>query len=131
MSPAMRLRFWGCANGLNRSCQQNEKSLARSLAGDPPKNGEAAAEPLNDVPEPQVQATLHHAQAKIDTYRNRLPDIARKSPSQQEQNRHLWGSAMMNALADLGMPVQAVHSSPQGSLTARSATAPSTASPSG
>ena len=39
--PVTRLRFHGCANALNRSCQQNERMLARRLACDLP----AAAPP--------------------------------------------------------------------------------------
>ncbi len=51
MSAAMRLRHRGCANNLNRSCQQNEQILAKRLSLDPPAATEPTAEPLNDVPE--------------------------------------------------------------------------------
>jgi hypothetical protein len=112
MSPSMRLRFRSCANGLNRSCQQNEKSLARRLARDVPEAAEPAIEPVNDLPEAGVQDILQQVQSKIDSHRNRLsgsrpPTGPKVLPAaQQEANKKLWGSAMMDALAEMGMPVQ-------------------------
>jgi hypothetical protein len=118
LSATLRLRFRGCANGLNRSCQQNEKSLAKRLACDPAEAsepaGEPPAEPVNDVPQAQVQQTLQQTRTKIDTTRNRLsgarPATAPHSApeSRTEQNKRAWGGAMMDALAELGMPVQPV-----------------------
>ncbi len=118
MSPAMRLRYRGCANGLNRSCQQNEKSLAKRLSCDLPVGVETPGEPLDDVPEPQVHAAIQQAQAKIDTDRDCLTGslrpaaesqqapASRPHSNKQERDKQVWGSAMMNALADMGMPVQ-------------------------
>jgi hypothetical protein len=65
----MRLRYRGSANGLNRSCQQNEKALAKLLTCD-------AAEPANDIAEEDLQEALRQAKARIDTTRNRLSNPA-------------------------------------------------------
>ncbi len=50
MSPAMRLRYRGCANGLSRSSQQNEHALQQRLCTDPvvPEH----AEPAHTAPAP-------------------------------------------------------------------------------
>jgi hypothetical protein len=68
MSPALRLRYRGCANSLNRACQQNEKALARLRACDVP----AAPEPRDDLSEDHLQEALLQAKARIDATRNRL-----------------------------------------------------------
>lgn len=68
MSSSMRVRYRGCANGLNRSGQQNEKTLALRLACDLP----TAKVPVNDISDATAQAAAQQAQAKIDSYRNRL-----------------------------------------------------------
>jgi hypothetical protein len=108
LSPSMRLRFRGCANGLNRSCQQNEKNLAKRLACDLPQDSEPGAEPANDMPQARVQETLQHAQAKIDTTRNRLSGARPATTphpipaSREDSHKRAWGSAMMDALAELG-----------------------------
>ena len=68
MSPSMRVRYRGCANGLNRSSQQHEKTLALRLACDLP----TAVDPVNDVSDAAAQEAAQQAQAKIDSYRNRL-----------------------------------------------------------
>ncbi|WP_428485234.1 hypothetical protein [Rhodopila sp.] len=110
MSPTLRLRFRGCANGLNRSCQQNEKALARRLTCDIPNVAAAEAEPLNDVPDPAVEEAIQQASAKIETYRNRLSGARPATvphaiaPSQQDANPRPWGSAIMQALAETQTP---------------------------
>jgi hypothetical protein len=119
ISPSMRLRNRGCANNLNRSGQQNEQTLAKRLASDLPNAPEPAAEPLNDVPEAEFEQALQHAQAQIATYRDRrsaarpglLPTRAR-APAEEAENNRLWGSAMMNILSEMGMPVQPAPASP-------------------
>jgi hypothetical protein len=68
MSPSLRLRYRSCANGLNRSSQQNEKTLAVRLACDLHE----IAEPVNDVSDATAQEAVQQAQATIDTTRNRL-----------------------------------------------------------
>jgi hypothetical protein len=67
MSPAMRLRFRACANSLNRSGQQTEKALTKSLACDGPD--EPSAEEINE--------TLRQVQARIEATRNSLSNPAK------------------------------------------------------
>ena len=112
MSPSMRLRFRGCANNLNRNGQKTEQILIKRLTCDIPKPTDLTAEPINDIPEAQVEETLRQTQAKIDTARNHLP-TARPAhtpqpppQAQADQNKRLWGSAMMDTLAEMGMPVR-------------------------
>jgi hypothetical protein len=109
LSPSMRLRYRGCANGLNRSTLQNEKALDRRLACEPPS--ESPPEPTNDTPDHQVQATLDQAQAKIDLARNRLATprptsstTLAQAPNLPERNKQLWASAMMDTLQQMGVP---------------------------
>jgi hypothetical protein len=116
MSPSMRLRYRGCANNLNRSCQKTEQILAIRLAGEDTDAARSPAETAADLPETRVQEAIQDVQATIDANRNRLsgarasiPGPRRIPPSQQE-NKRLWGGAMMNALAQMGMPVQPVPS---------------------
>lgn len=110
MSPSMRVRYQGCANSLSRTSQQNEKTLAYRLAGDVPARAEPKAEPINDVPDVKVQETLEQARSDIATFRERLtgarPAALAPANSKQNENNRLWGTAMMNILAEMGMPVQ-------------------------
>ncbi|MDR3531892.1 MAG: hypothetical protein P4L90_15260 [Rhodopila sp.] len=111
MSPSMKLRYRGCANSLNRSCQQNEKTLAKRLACDLP-DAAPAAEPADDISEAEVQEVLQQTRAKIETYRNRLSGARPATgphaipASQPERHNRLWSGAMMDALAGTGAPVQ-------------------------
>ena len=116
MSPSMRLRYRGCANNLNRNGQKTEQTLMKRLAREVPKPTDLTVEPVNDMPEAQVEETLRQTQAKIDTARDRLsgtrpapspqPRPPQPQQSQAEQNKRLWGSAMMDTLAEMGMPVR-------------------------
>jgi hypothetical protein len=106
MSMSMRIRFRGCANGLNRSTIQLEKALDRRLACDVPTAPELMREPINDVPDAQVQATIEQAQAKIDTTRNHLSSA--RPASQEERNKQLWAGAMVDTLKQMGITVQTV-----------------------
>ncbi len=111
MSPTMRLRFRGCANSLSRSGQQNDKSLATRLGCDQPEAVNLIHELADDVPDAQIQETIQQARATIDTRRNRLaaapavasPPSSPPSSSQKESNKRLWGAAMAQVLADMGM----------------------------
>ena len=111
MSPSMRLRFRGCANNLNRSSQKTEQTLAKRLVCDGP-GATAEQDPINDMPEQAAEEILQQTQSQIDTYRNRAagnrpaPGAQPKPQSQEEQNKRLWGAAMMDTLAQMGMPVQ-------------------------
>jgi hypothetical protein len=110
LSPSLRLRYRGCANNLNRSCQQNEKTLARRMAADAV---EPTEEPVKDLPDAEFHEAIQHAEANIAAYRN-CPGGNRSpgSPSltlrvsQGDKNNRLWGSAMMSILTEIGMPVQ-------------------------
>lgn len=118
MSPSMCLRHGSCANGLNRSGQQREKALAARLACQHPDAVEPEAEPVNDVPAIQVQASIEQTQTAIDTSRTRLAGVRPvvpsppKAASKQDRNKKLWGEAMINALAQMGMPVVVAPASP-------------------
>jgi hypothetical protein len=72
MSHELRMRYRMCANALDRSSQQIEARLTKSLACDLPAPAEAEADPVNDMPDAEVEAALQHARAQIETYRNRL-----------------------------------------------------------
>jgi hypothetical protein len=97
MSGALRLRHRNCASSLNRASQQSEKLLIKSLACDAP--GATTAAPIKDIPNAEVELRLQHAQAQIDTTRNRLT-----SPAPQHPNQRQKGSAVFNAIADSLQP---------------------------
>jgi hypothetical protein len=111
LSPSMKTRLRGCANGLNRAAQQNRKALGLRPAGDPPGIEEPAADPISDIPEQDVQAAMRPAGASIDDCRNRLSGVRTSSGvhavpvTKEERNKRLWGGAMIQVLADMGMPV--------------------------
>jgi hypothetical protein len=71
MPPELRMRHRSCANALNRSCQQIETRLAKSLACDVPVPPDAETDPTNDMSDAEVEAALQYAKAHIETYRNR------------------------------------------------------------
>ncbi len=109
MSPSLRLRFRGCANNLNRSGQKTEQTLLKRLACDAPAATEQ--EPINDLPEAQAEELLQQTQATIDTYRTRLsgnrPAHSPQPPAHdpKRDNKRLWSKAMMDTMAEMGMPV--------------------------
>jgi len=112
LSPSLRLRHRSCANNLNRSCQQNERMLANRLARPAPEAPHPGQEPLNDVPDPEFHAAIQQAEASIASHRNRLAPQSPRLPSrplppaEKAQNDRLWAAAMINILAEMGMPVQ-------------------------
>jgi hypothetical protein len=120
MSLSMRLRYRGCANGLDRSCKHHETALDRRLAGDPPMAEESAPEPVNDLPDADAQRMIEAAQAAIASHRSRLapehsathahpsPATGLTGPAQEWRNMKLSADAMMNALKQMGVPVDAV-----------------------
>ena len=59
LSPSLQLRFRGCANNLNRSAQQAEKTLAARLKCDLP------AEPLNDTTDTETREVLRRIDTRI------------------------------------------------------------------
>ena len=50
LSTSMRLRLRGCANGLNRSVQQNEQALAARIAHDEAMTDPLASEAMDRMP---------------------------------------------------------------------------------
>jgi hypothetical protein len=112
MSHSMRLRFHGCANTLSRSSQKHEQMLAKRLACTGPETGGPTANPIEDIDERAVDEAIRDAQAKITSYHNRLsgarPATAAQPQrlSEQERSKRIWGGAMMNVLAEMGMPVE-------------------------
>jgi hypothetical protein len=100
MSPSMRLRYRGCANGLNRSTLRTEKALDERLAYDPPTIPETIPEPVNDVPDADLETAMEHARAAIDAHRNRVsssrPDTSNNPP---------WAAAMIDTMTQMGLPV--------------------------
>jgi hypothetical protein len=71
LSPSMGLRYRGCANNLNRSCQQNEQILAKRLACDLPLPPLPTDEPIDDLPDPDFHKAIEQAEASIESYRDR------------------------------------------------------------
>jgi hypothetical protein len=113
MSASMRLRYKGCANNLSRNGQKTEQILASRLACELGEATQPPAEPYDDLPDPQFEQAMAQAEANIEAYRKRAPSAhpsvlpSRAQPaSQQEANKRMWGQAMANVLAEMGMPVQ-------------------------
>jgi hypothetical protein len=110
MSLGMRLRFRGCANGLNRSCQQNGKTLAKRLTCDVPDAANPAADPVDDLEEPAIEEALQQARTVMNSYSNRLSGARPATgphavhASQRDRKKGLWSGPMMDALAQNGVP---------------------------
>jgi hypothetical protein len=82
MSDSMRIRYRSCANGLNRTASQMQKSLDGNRATD-------AREPetVTDTP---ISAASH------------------PPATLAERNKHVWAGAMMDTLKQMGLPVQII-----------------------
>jgi hypothetical protein len=118
MSQSMRIRYRGCANGLNRSALNTEKALDRRLDCDlPAASPDPVPEPVNAVPDADMEVAMEHARAAIEAHRNRLRPAsdAPKTPiktsvktphptSPDEQTKQLWSGAMVDALQQIGLP---------------------------
>ena len=101
LTPNQKIRYRGCANGLSRATLQQEKTLERRLANDPPAPADAAQEPIDDTPAPEVQATLAQAQTRMDGARLH-PTIAARPTASAERHAQLWAVAMKDALGQIG-----------------------------
>ena len=114
MSHSMRIRFRGCANNLSRSSQKTEQTLARRLACDVPQPTNTQASPIDDIPEDVAEEIMQQTQAAVQNYcdratANRSTKATQpKSQSQTDENKRLWGAAMMDTLAQMGMPVKPI-----------------------
>jgi hypothetical protein len=109
MSISNRIRFRGCANGLNRSTIQMEKALDRRLACDLPTPLERIPEPVNDIPDARWQAEIEQSQAQIeqmqaviDLHRNRSPGAP--GNTREEPTNMLWTGAMMDTMNQPARP---------------------------
>jgi hypothetical protein len=113
MSQSLGLRFRGCANGLNRSCQKDEQQLARRLACDLPNRTRPDDQHRDDqhmddnAPDAEFEAALLQAKTEIVAYHNRLSgNRPATSPqpmpaSKPERTNRPGASVMTNVLADL------------------------------
>ncbi len=141
LSASMRLRLRGCANGLNRSVQQNQQGLAARIAYDEAMTDPLASEAMDSMPQLLAAAAAQHAPASVP-----VPDAARadaaapaeasptevhaakpapaaarpatstptlttatapaRPTSRAEQDKRLWGAAMIETLRQMGMPVR-------------------------
>jgi hypothetical protein len=100
MSQSMRLRYRGCANGLNRSTLRTEKALDERLAYDPPATAETIPEPINDVPGADLETAMAHARAAIAAHRNH---VAATRPEPKNDQRR--AGAMIDTLKQMGIPI--------------------------
>ena len=113
MPPPLRLRYFGCANALNRHGENSEKMLEKRLKCDFPApvaaSAKAAAEPLNDLPEADAGVAMQQAQNVIAAYRDRLAAARAAAeprtpfaPGPHQPRRS--ASAVMQAIFDGGLP---------------------------
>jgi hypothetical protein len=115
MSQSMRIRYRGCANGLNRSTLNTEKALDRRLDCNLPA-AIPVPEPVNDVPDADMEIAMEQARAAIEAHRNSVqsrhpvrdaPKTPVKTPHpapRQEQDKQPWSNAMVHALNQIGLP---------------------------
>ena len=117
MSQSMRIRYRGCANGLNRSTLNTEKALDRRLDCElPAATPEPVPEPVNDLPDADMEIAMEQARAAIEAHRNSLPTprpasaapkTSVKTPHptpRQEHDKQLWSSATVDALNQIPLP---------------------------
>jgi hypothetical protein len=117
LSPSLRIRYRGCANGLNRSTIQCEKALERRLASDipgkpanepvtgtgkpaggTPEPANDAAEPVNDMPDEDAIAAIAEARAQFDSYRNSLPGQRPPTGKLPHPDHPAWAAAIMDVI---------------------------------
>jgi hypothetical protein len=89
-----RLRACSLGNSLSRSCQQDERALAKRLRCDGPPAPAKAAEPAKDLTDAEVTASLQQTTAQIQSYRNRLSGTGKNA----DLNQRPFGSPIMQAL---------------------------------
>jgi hypothetical protein len=89
LSPSLQIRLRGCANNLNRSAHQAEKTLTACLKCDLPKT---QPEPINDTPQAQTEEILHRIDAQVAAAR------AAAHPATRQTDKRQKGSAIFNAL---------------------------------
>jgi hypothetical protein len=105
MSDAMRVRYLGCANRLNRSTMLTENSLRQRLACEPTTAPQAAPAESNH-PGAEPRGTRDSSEIngrKSDAHHTAA---ARPPPPSQRDERY-WAGAMMDILQQMGIPAQA------------------------
>jgi hypothetical protein len=120
MPPPLRLRYFGCANALNRHSEHSEKTLEKRLKCDLPaavkSTAEPArtpvAEPVNDLSEADADVTMQQAHNVIAAYRDRLTAARAaggpQTPPAPGPNQPRRGaSPVMQAIFEGGMPNRA------------------------
>jgi hypothetical protein len=116
MSQSMRLRYRSCANGLNRSTLRTEKALDERLAYDPPPPvPDKLPEPVNDLPDADLEIAMEHARAAIKAHRDHVAASRRDRDAGNDDrvaasrpdsgNNPSWAGAMMDTLQQMGLPV--------------------------
>ncbi len=106
MSQSMRLRYRGCANGLNRSTINTENALDRRLACEAATVAALIPEPASDI---AVRAAAP-ARTNSGHPRDRTPGLRTAPPqptSPEDRDRLLWAGAMIDTLKQMGIPTQA------------------------
>jgi hypothetical protein len=93
-----RLRTCSLGNSLGRSCQQDERALAKRLSCVGQKASSKTAEPINDLTDAQAAASLERTKAKLESYRNRLSGTQPATGKNTDPDQRPWGSKMMQAL---------------------------------
>jgi hypothetical protein len=106
LSPAMRLRFRGCANTVTRHGQQAQQTLDKRLACDVPIELDPVEEAAKDA---EVIERLRQVQLKVEACQRRLAETNREAarhilPAQQGPGEPPWGSPMLAAVAKAAMP---------------------------
>jgi hypothetical protein len=121
MPPPLRLRYFGCANALNRHSEHSEKTLEKRLKCDLPapaaSPAKPPAEPINDLPEADAGAAMQQAHNVIAAYRNRLAAgraaAAPQPPPPAGPNQPRRGAgAVMQAIFEGGLPNRAAPNGP-------------------
>ena len=110
MSASMRIRFRGCANGLNRSTIQMEKALDRRLACDLQTAPEPRPGPVNDIPDAEWQAEIEQTQAMIERIHaeiglHRAPASEATGKMREGPNQISWAGAMRDTMRQPVQPI--------------------------
>ena len=106
MSPAMRLRFRGCANTINRHGQQAQQTLDKRLADDPPVSTDPAADAAEEA---EIFERLRQTQLLVAAAQKQLaetnPEAAQRTlPAQHDPDQAPSGSATPAAFPNPTMP---------------------------
>jgi hypothetical protein len=111
ISPSMRLRFSGCANGLSRSAQQSQAALDKRLKSEATSRQLAEEDiQIDEAFEAQVIEQVRQTQLLVEAAQERLartnPEAARRAiPTQHDLDSPPWRNPMLAAaIATTGPP---------------------------